>query len=79
MCSSDLNSNLVGILAEEHGRVDRRARLLRREMLDLALSNQRVHLAKERLKLQGWPVDVDDPYRLLSRVAKRVGNARGRS
>src|SRR5438128_10365585 len=72
------DSNLVRILAEQHGHVDGRARLRRREVLDLALSNQRLHLTEERLELQGWAVDVDDAYRLLCRVAKRLGSARGR-
>src|SRR4051794_38174837 len=69
-------SDLVRVLAEQHRRVDRGARILRREPLDLAFVDQPVHVPKERLKALRRGMDVDDPRGLIARVLNRVRHTR---
>src|SRR3954452_6902048 len=69
-------ADLVRVAVEQHRCVNGGSRLLRRQLLELAFADQRVHVAKEFLGTPSRPNAGDDLCRLIAAITKRVGGAR---
>lgn len=65
------------VLPEQHRRVDNRARLLRRESLQLPLADEPMHVAKERLRPPCRSNPDDDLCWVVAWMAERMANVGG--